>query len=171
MSRIAFSQREVAMSDLRRRHVPILSTIATGLLALLPIVANSPLVPDFAFLIVLAWRLLRPEIWSAAMALPLGFYNDLIAGHPLGQSMALWTLLFLLLDFVDAQLAWRDYWMDWVIAALAILLYVAGGWYIARLMGSVSPFEVMWPQVALSVFAFPLVARIVLSLDRWRLSR
>jgi len=171
MSRIAFSQREVAMSDLRRRHVPILSTLAAGLLALLPIVAGSPLVPDFAFLVLLAWRLLRPEIWTAVMALPLGFYNDLIAGHPLGQSMALWTLLFLLLDFVDTRLSWRDYWMDWIIAAMAILLTVAGGWYVARLMGSAAYFSVMWPHILLSIFAFPLVARIVLALDRWRLSR
>lgn len=171
MSRIASSRRDVAFSDMRRRHVPIVSILAAGLLALLPIVAAFPLLPDFAFLVLIAWRLLRPEIWTAAMALPLGLYNDLVAGHPLGQSMALWTILFLALDFVDSRLAWRDYWMDWLIAAAAILFYVAGGWYVARLMGSTTQFTVMLPQLFLAIFAFPLFARLVLALDRWRLAR
>lgn len=170
MSRIASSSRDVAISDWRRRRVPVLSTVAAGLLALLPIVATAPLIPDLAFLVLLAWRLLRPEIWTAVTALPLGAFNDLVAGHPLGQSMALWALLFLALDFVDSRVAWRDYWMDWLIAAAAILFYAAGSWYVARLMGNAAEFNVMLPQIIAGVLTFPLVARLVLSLDRWRLS-
>ena len=44
MSRIAGSETEVAIRDLRRRFVPLASTIAAILLALLPIVASTPLV-------------------------------------------------------------------------------------------------------------------------------
>ena len=171
MSRIASSRRDLAIGELRRRHIPIVSVLIAGLAALLPIVAETPLVPDLAFLILLAWRLLRPEIWIAAAALPLGLYSDLVAGHPLGQSMALWTIALLLLDFLDTRLTWRDYWTDWMVAALILLLYVAGGWYVARLMGSQTRFSVMLPQLALSILAFPLVARLVLALDRWRLAR
>lgn len=171
MSRIAGSDRDVALLGFRRQWVPILSTLAASLLALLPYVASWPIVPDLAYLVLLAWRLLRPEMWQAHIALPLGLFNDLAAGLPLGQSMALWTLTFLILDIVDSRVGWRDYWMDWLFAAAAILFYTAGGWYIARRMGAAVPFAVLLPQLALSVFAYPLVARFVVALDRWRLSR
>lgn len=171
MSRIAGSSRDVALLGFRRQWVPTLSTLAAALLALLPFVATWPIAPDLAFLVLLAWRLLRPEMWQAHMALPLGLFNDLVAGLPVGQSMALWTLTFLILDIVDSRVGWRDYWLDWLFAAAAILFYTAGGWYVARQMGSVTPFAVLLPQLGLSVFAYPLVARLVVALDRWRLSR
>jgi rod shape-determining protein MreD len=171
MSRIAGSSRDVALLGFRRQWVPILSTLAAALLNLSPYVATWPIVPDLAYIVLLAWRLLRPEMWQAHIALPLGLFNDLVAGLPLGQSMALWTLTFLLLDIVDSRVGWRDYWMDWFFAAAAILFYTAGGWYVAREMGSATPFAVLVPQLVLSIFAYPLVARFVVALDRWRLSR
>jgi rod shape-determining protein MreD len=171
VSRIAGSSRDVAIWGFRRQAVPILATLVACLLDLLPIVAASPLIPDFAYLAVLAWRLLRPELWVAWMALPLGLFDDLVAGHPLGQSMALWTLTFLVFDLVDSRVGWRDYWMDWFFASLVILGYTAGTWYVAKMMGSRVDPAVLAPQLALSVFAYPLVARIVIALDRWRLAR
>ena len=171
MSRIAGSSRDVAIWNFRRQAVPVGSTLAASLLDALPIVTQTPLVPDFAFLVLVAWRLLRPEMWLAHMALPLGLFNDLVAGHPIGQSMALWTLVFLAFDLIDLRVGWRDYWVDWLFACCAILFHSFGGWYVARLMGSNVAFGVLLPQYALSVFAYPLVARLLVALDRWRLAR
>jgi rod shape-determining protein MreD len=171
MSWIAGSSGEVTRRDYRRRFVPVASTLGASLLALVPIVASTPLVPEIALLVVISWRLLRPEIWPAHMALALGLFNDLVAGHPLGQSMALWTLLFLFCDFVDSRLGFRDYWMDWLIAAAAIIFYTGASWYIASLMGSSMRFSVMLPQIGVAILVYPLVARLVLALDRWRLAR
>ena len=171
MSWIAGSSSEVTIRDYRRRFVPVASTVAASLLALFPIVAQSPIVPEIALLVVIAWRLLRPEIWPAHMALGLGLVNDFVAGHPLGQSMATWTMIFLLCDYVDSRLGFRDYWMDWLIAAAAIIFYTAAAWYIGTAMGSRIPFSVMLPQLGVSVLVFPLAARAVLALDRWRLAR
>jgi rod shape-determining protein MreD len=171
MSRIAGSRREFALVGFRRQWVPVISILAASLLALFPYVATWPIVPDFAFLVLLAWRLLRPEMWQAHGALLLGLFNDLVAGLPVGQSVALWTLIFLLFDLVDSRVGWRDYWLDWLFAAMAILLYTAGGWYIAHLMHASAPFNVLLPQLALSIVAYPLVARLVVALDRWRLYR
>jgi rod shape-determining protein MreD len=171
MSRIALTQSDVRMRDFRRRYVPVLSTIAACLLALLPITVNSPVVPDFAFLVLISWRQLRPEMWGAANALPLGLFNDLVAGHPLGQSMALWTLAFLIFDLIETRLVYRDYIMDWVFAALMIVGYTFGDWYIARLMGSSMAFSVLLPQLLIAILAYPVVARLILALDRWRLTR
>ena len=120
---------------------------------------------------LLAWRLLRPEMWPAHIALaarPVQRSRRRPPGRPVD---GLWTLTFLALDYVDSRVGWRDYWMDWLFAAAAILFYAAGSWYVARLMGSETRFAVMLPQLGLSIFAYPLVARLVLALDRWRLSR
>ena len=171
MSRIAGSEAELAVFDFRRRYVPLLSTVAAILLALLPIVATSPLLPDFGFLMLITWRLLRPEIWTPRMALGLGLFADLIVGHSLGQSMLLWTTLFLVFDLIDSRLGFRDYMMDWLIAAGAILFHGVGAWYIALIMGSDVSFRIMIPQIVLSILAYPVAARVVLALDRWRLMR
>ena len=172
MSRIAGSETEVVIGDLRRRYVPLTSTLFAMLLGLLPFVVSSLWVPNLAFLTLLTWRLVRPEIWQAQAALGFGLLADLIVpGAPLGQSMLLWTVIFLGLDYADYLLGVRDYWLDWTLATAAILFHSAGVWYIALLMGAKVSILVMVPQLLLSILAYPLMARIVLRLDRWRLSR
>jgi rod shape-determining protein MreD len=171
MSRIALTTGDVRMRDFRRQYVPILSTIAACLLSLLPVVVSTPIVPDFAFLVLISWRLLRPELWTATTALPLGLFNDLVAGHPLGQSMALWTFAFLVFDLVESRIVYKDYWMDWAFAALMILGYTFADWFIGQLMGSRMAFSTLLPQLIASMLAYPVVARFILFLDRWRLSR
>jgi len=171
MSRIALTEGDFRRKALRRQYVPIGSVLLAAMLALLPIVATAPLIPDIAFLLLLAWRLLRPEVWPATAAIPLGLFNDLVAGHPIGQSMMLWTMVMLAFDFADSRSLYRDYWMDWFFAALAIIGYVLGGWAVAAYMGSAAPVTTMLPIAAASVLAFPLAAQLALALDRWRLTR
>jgi len=171
VSRIAGSTGEVALRDLRRRFVPVGSTMAASLLALLPYVPSAPLVPEISLLVVVAWRLLRPEIWPAYMALGLGLFNDIVAGNPPGQSMASWTMIFLACDYVDSRLGFRDYWMDWLIAIAAIFFYTAFGWYVAIATGARFDFTLLLPQAIAGILLYPLLARLVLRLDRWRLSR
>jgi rod shape-determining protein MreD len=171
MSRIALTSRDVTMKRVRRAYVPVGSTILAILVVVLPVIVTTPLVPDFGYIFLVAWRLLRPEIWTARSALPLGALSDLVSGHPLGQSMALWTLTFLILDLIESRAVFRDYWLDWILASLLILFYTAATWFFARLMGSSSSFSILWPQIALSILVYPIVARIVVALDRWRLTR
>lgn len=172
MSRIAGSETEVAIRDLRRRYVPLVSTSAAILLgAILPVVAAAPWVPNLGFLMLVTWRLVRPELWPAQAALGFGLLADIVCGSPLGQSMLLWTLVFLGLDSLDSWLGVRDYWLDWAAATAALLFHGVGVWYIALLMGSDTRIWIMAPQLALGVLAYPIAARFVLALDRWRLSR
>ena len=171
MARIAGSSAEVAVREFRRRFVPLISTFLAILLGLLPIVSQTPLLPDFGFLLLVTWRLLRPEIWTPRIALGLGLLSDLVTGNPLGQGMLLWTSIFLALDLIDSRLGFRDYWMDWLIAAAMLTFEIIGGWYIALLMGAEVRFAVMLPQIGLTVLAYPVAARLVLGLDRWRLMR
>lgn len=169
MSRIILTQSDLRRDQARKRFLPIVSIMAASTLSILPIIAQSPILPDFGFLVFLAWRLLRPTMWQPTTALAFGFFNDLVSGHPLGQSMALWTGIVLLLDLIDTRNLFRDYWMDWLFAAMVIILYITGGWYIARLMGSSAGLEIMVPQMVFGILAWPLVSRLVIAIDRWRL--
>ncbi len=171
MSRIALTRGDVTRKHLRRKYVPVGTTVAASLVVLLPIVMNAPYVPDFGFMVFISWRLLRPEMWTPKTALALGFFDDLVSGHPLGQSMALWTITLLILDFIESRAVFRDFWMDWLLASVLILFHTAGTWLIALLMGSHVEFHVLWPQLALSVLAYPVIARGIVILDRWRLTR
>lgn len=172
MSRIVGSETEVAIRDLRRRYVPLVSTLAAILLGpILPLVAQSPWVPNLGFLVLLTWRLMRPEVWPPWAAAAFGMVADIVSGAPLGQSTLLWTAVFLGLDSLDAWIGVRDYWLDWAAAAAAILFHSTGVWYIALLMRSDISFWVMVPQAVMSVLAYPIAARLILMLDRWRLAR
>jgi rod shape-determining protein MreD len=155
----------------RVRAVPLLSTMAGSAVTLLPIVATWPMLPPCGLLMLLGWRLLRPELWPAWVALPLGLFDDILNGQPLGSAAALWTIAFLVLDAVDRRLIWRDYWIDWGIAAMAITACIAAGWLIAAFIGSSGSIVVVVPQILISIGAFPLAARVCAVLDHWRLRR
>ena len=79
--------------------VPAISVLVACLLVGLPIVSTSGWFPDFGFLALIAWRLLRADAWPAWWAAPLGFFNDLVTGHPIGFSIAVWTAAMLLLMY------------------------------------------------------------------------
>jgi rod shape-determining protein MreD len=151
--------------------VPAATVIAASLLSALPIVSTSGWFPDFGYLALISWRLLRADPWPAWWAAPLGFVNDLFTGYPIGFSIALWSATMLALDLVDRRTLWRDYWIEWMVAAVLIALNEWLHWRVARLIGADIPFSVMRPQLLISVCAFPLSAWAVSRVDRWRLGR
>lgn len=153
------------------QYAPAASVVAASLLSCLPIVAQSGWFPDFAFLMLIGWRLLRADAWPAWWAAPLGFANDLIAGDPIGLSITIWTFAMLALDVLDRRTAWRDYWIEWALAALLILMSEAAQWQVAAWAGARVPFSAMIPPILISIAAFPVVAWIVGRIDRWRLGR
>lgn len=156
---------------LRAQVTPIASTIIASGLSLLPIVSTSQILPNFGLLTLLAWRLLRPELWTARVGLALGFAHDLITGGPLGLGISLWTFLLLFFDFVDNRLLWRDYWVEWLLAAFAIAVASAAEWKVADLMQAAGPMHTILPHILISTLFFPAVLKVVVALDRWRLRR
>ena len=151
--------------------VPAVSVIVAALLSALPIVSTSGWYPDFGFLVLIAWRLLRSDPWPAWWAAPLGLANDLIIGAPLGMSVVLWSATMLLLDLIDRRTMWRDYWIEWGLAALLLLLGESFEWWVAGLTGPVGRFGSILPPLLIAIFAFPIAAWLVGRLDRWRLGR
>jgi len=152
-------------------YVPPASVVIGSLMSCLPIVATSGWFPDFGFLMLIAWRLLRADVWPSWWAAPLGFANDLVTGYPIGLSVTIWTAAMLALDILDRRTVWRDYWIEWGLAALLILASEAAQWQVAAWMGSSVPFSAMIPSLIISIAAFPVAAWVVGRLDRWRLGR
>ena len=151
--------------------VPAATVVAASFLAALPIVSTSGWFPDFGFLALISWRLLRADPWPAWWAAPLGLVNDLFTGYPIGFSIALWSATMLALDLIDRRTMWRDYWIEWMVATVLIAIDVWLHWRVARLAGADLPFTLMLPQLLISICAFPLSAWAVSRIDRWRLGR
>lgn len=153
------------------RFIPAASVAAASLLSLLPIVSDAGWYPEFGFLVLIAWRLLRADAFPAWWAAPLGLFNDLVTGNPLGLAVTVWTAAMLALDLADRRTMWRDYWIEWALAALLLFASEAAEWRLAQVMGASLPFLSILPPLSIAIFAFPIAAWIVSRLDRWRLGR
>ena len=154
----------------KARAVPIVSTMVASVLPLmLPVIAEGPVFPPLGLLVMLAWRLLRPGFWTPWAPLPLGLFEDLASGQPLGSAMLSWTVAFLLIDTSERTLVWRDYWQDWLTAALVIAGCVTAGYVFALFAGGAAPIYAIVPQILASILTFPVVARLCARLDLWRL--
>jgi rod shape-determining protein MreD len=158
-------------SALRLQALPITSTLIGSCVGLLPFVSTAPVIPPVGLLMALGWRLLRPELWAAWVALPLGLTDDLISGAPPGTAMTLWTIAFLGIDLVDSRPMWRDHWLDWWIAAVAILFCALGQWAIGAFVAGGGTLWPLIPPTILAILAFPPIARLCAALDRWRLAQ
>lgn len=151
--------------------VPIGSILLGSAMGLLPVIATEPILPPFGLMMLLGWRQLRQEMWAAWAALPLGLADDLISGHYLGTSMILWTIALLVLDWVDHNLVWRDWWMEWLIAAIGIVAIDIGAWAVSQPLDSRAPITTLIPQLIGAILLFPAILRLTATLDRWRLRR
>ena len=151
--------------------VPAGSVVLASLMAALPLVPAQGWYPDFGYLLFLGWRLLRADPWPSWWAAPLGFVNDVFTGYPIGYSVALWSATMIALDLIDRRTMWRDYWIEWMLAAILIALDEALQWRIARAVGAAPPLISIVPPILISIFVVPLAAFIVGRLDNWRLGR
>ena len=152
-------------------YIPAGSVVLASLLAALPLISSQGWYPDFGFLLFLGWRLLRSDPWPSWWAAPLGFINDLFTGTPLGYSVALWCATMIVLDLVDRRTMWRDYWIEWMLAAVLISADELLQWRVAKAIDAAPPLVAIVPPVVISVLVFPLVAWLVGRIDGWRLGR
>ena len=153
------------------QYWPAFSVMLASLLVVLPIVSMNGWFPNFGFLMLLAWRLLRSDAFPTWWAAPLGLFNDLALGSPIGLSVAVWTAAILALDIADRRTQWRGYWLEWILAGVLLLGQEAAEWRVAQIMGASVPFLTILSPLLISILAFPVAAWIVARNDRWRLGR
>lgn len=170
MARAPRSTIDRAPSNFRREAVPIGSTMLASMAPVLPFVVLSPSIPPFGLMMLLAWRSLHRTLWPVWMAVPLGFFDDLFSGQPIGSAMLLWTLAFLAIELFDRRMVWRDFWQEWGVASALIALVLAGGLLIANMGDGDTKLIVIVPQILFSALLFPLITRFCRFLDGWRTS-
>jgi rod shape-determining protein MreD len=156
---------------LERQAVPVVTTMIGSLLVLLPVIATEPLMPPFGLMVFLGWRLLRGDIWPLWIGLPLGLWDDLFSGQPIGTAMSGWTAIMLVLDALERRTPFRDHRQDWILAGFAITGYLFFALIIAHITGGGTTPLALVPQILLSALLYPLVARACAALDRWRSPR
>jgi rod shape-determining protein MreD len=147
-----------------------LTIIAGSLVTLAPVKASFPILPPFGLMMLLAWRLHRPDLLKPWAPVLLGFADDLVSGQPLGNSMLFWTVSFILIDVLDTRIVWRDFFQDWLLAAGAIGFCLIGGRLVASPLGAHVD-TVLLVQILISVALFPVVSRLVARLDGKRRAR
>lgn len=151
--------------------IPAASVMLGSMTALWPQISLYPLLPPFGLLLLLAWRMIVRDLWPVWAALPLGLFDDIFSGQPMGSAMLLWTLVFLVLDIFDRWMMWRDYRQDWAIAGTLIAVVLFVGLAIANSSGGDTSAVLILPQILVSVLMFPLMVRLCAWLDvlRWTL--
>ncbi|WP_448657753.1 rod shape-determining protein MreD [Sphingomonas sp. CJ99] len=148
----------------RRRWVMPVSIMAASLLALFPVVATVPLLPPFGLMMLIGWRFCRPGKLPAWHALPLGLFDDLISGQPVGSAVVLWTLCLLAVDVLDTRLMWRNFWQDWLVGGgIVAVCLVAGRLVAAPLTAHVD--TALTVQIVASIVVLPVALRLAAWLD------
>jgi len=167
---------EVVRKRINRAPHPVVATglpWATIMLASMasfsPIIASAPVLPPIAYVMLLAWRMLRPGMLPVWVGLPLGFFDDLYSGQPFGSGILLWSLTMLVMEVIDERFRWRGFFEDWAVAATLIVGYLL---ICATLAGIATGYPlpvVILPQVLVSVMLYPVMTGVVALLDRVRL--
>jgi rod shape-determining protein MreD len=158
---------EPEMPRTSARLLPYGTVMLGSLVTIIPVVAKLPLLPPFGLLMLLGWRLLRNDVFRIWAPLPLGFFDDLVSGQPLGSAMLLWMVTFFVIDAIEQRMVWRDSWQNWLIASGGIALCLAGGRLVATPLGAHVD-SVLLVQILVSILLFPLAARLCAALDRRR---
>lgn len=158
-------------SALRKASVPIVSVLIGSMTPLLPIVASAPVLPPLGLMVLISWQILRPGLWPVWAGVPFGIFDDIFSGQPVGSAVLLWSVILIALDLIEQRYIWRNYWQDWFIATISIILALAGGLAINNFLASDTRLSVLYPQMILAIFTFPLVLRLVARLDHIRLKR
>ncbi len=130
-----------------------------------------PLAPPIGFIIFLSWRLMRPGLFPLWIGVPLGAFDDLFSGQPFGSAILLWSVTMIGIELVETRFPWRGFWQDWFTAGLVILIYIFASMLTSG--ATITPHMLIAtiPQLLLALLVYPLFARIVAWLDRFRLSR
>lgn len=149
--------------------IPWITVMLGSLTPALPMISSAPLLPPFGFMLLVAWRQIRPGLLPVWAGLPLGLFDDIYSGQPFGSAMFIWSVAMMVLDIIEARFPWRSFWQEWLVGALMIASCLLLGAVFVRAAGGSTPLGIIAPQLLLAVLLFPLAGRLVAMFDRFRL--
>jgi rod shape-determining protein MreD len=151
--------------------LPWVSIMLASIAPAWPLIASAPLLPPLGFMMLLAWRQLRPGLLPIWAGLPLGMWDDIFSGQPFGSGILLWSLAMIALDLIEGRFPWRNVLQDWGDAAMLLASYLIFSAIFANPAGAYLVLPVILPQLALAALLHPMSARLVALIDRMRLAR
>lgn len=111
-------------------------------------------------------------MWPVWVGLPLGLWDDLFSGAPIGTAIGLWTIASIAIAYFAQRIYWRGFLHDWAIGGLLVAAIQALAALIAhphiatgRVLGLVVP------QIIVSILLLPLILRVTGKFDNFRLKR
>jgi len=158
-------------SQLLANIIPWAAILIGSLLPIFPIATALPLVPPLGFLMLLAWRLVRPGLLPVWAGFPLGLFDDLYSGQPFGFAILTWSVTLLVIEAVEMRWPWRAFWQDWFTAGILASGYLFAGWLLSGATPTLPSLVAIVPQLVFTVLIYPLVAVFVSRLDELRLRR
>ncbi|WP_336986539.1 rod shape-determining protein MreD [Altererythrobacter aquiaggeris] len=151
--------------------IPWASVLLASVIPQIWLITGIPLLPPLGFLVLVTWRLSRPGLFPVWAAFPLGLWDDLLSGQPLGSAILLWSLVMIALEFIEARFPWRGFLHDWLTVAAVLTAYLVTAALFSGGTGALDRLPLVVPQLLLSIIIFPLIGAIVAILDRLRLLR
>ncbi|MEO0461802.1 MAG: rod shape-determining protein MreD [Pseudomonadota bacterium] len=158
-------------SPFRAQAVPYATIMLGSLLPFLLLADVIPLMPPLGFIMLIGWRIMRPGLLPMWVGMPLGAFDDLLSGQPFGSAIMLWSVAMIVLEIMETRFPWRGFWQDWFTASLAICVYILAAMVVSLQNISGPLLMAAAPQMVFSILAYPVLARMVAWLDRFRLSR
>lgn len=149
--------------------LPWISIMAASLVTFSPIVASAPVLPPLAYMMLLAWRMLRPGMLPVWAGFPLGAFDDLYSGQPFGSGVLLWSATMLAMEVIDEKFLWRGFAQDWLAGSLLLTSYLLLAAGIAGVATGFPMPLLIGPQLLPALILFPIVSSVVALLDRVRL--
>ena len=149
--------------------VPWVTIMLGSMFPAFPLIASAPLFPPIGFMLLVAWRQIRPGLLPVWAGFPLGLFDDIYSGQPFGSAMLVWSLAMVVLDVIEARFPWRSFWQEWLVGSLMVIAWLLTAAMFANAAGAATPFILIAPQAVLAILLYPLVGRLVAMFDRFRL--
>jgi rod shape-determining protein MreD len=75
------------------------------------------------------------------------------------------------IEAIETRFPWRGFWQDWFTAGVMAVIYWLASLVVSGASLTPEMLTVAAPQALASVLLYPIIARAVAGLDRYRLSR
>ncbi|MBD2841855.1 rod shape-determining protein MreD [Erythrobacter rubeus] len=155
----------------RANTVPYVSILIGSLIPALFLAPTMPLLPPLGFMMLVGWRIMRPGFLPLWIGVPLGAFDDLFSGQPFGSAILLWSVTMIALEIIETRFPWRGFWQDWFTAGLALVGYILLAMVVSGATLTSYLFLAAIPQIVLAILLYPVAARVIAWLDRFRLAR
>lgn len=159
-----------SISDFGRRIVPGFTLVLLVFLVHLhlPVPFFSEIAPALPLMGIYYWVVFRPDLMPRILVFAVGLFQDALIGAPFGLTALVYLLAHAFVLSQRSYIVGKPFWIFW--AGFAIVAPAAGAvsWVLASaLRGVFLPSDVVLASVVLTVFVFPLVAWLLLRLQRW----